>query len=183
MGRDWALYGRRNSAAVAANMTDGLVEMDPLTLSVWILFRVLFGAGGGIALAVGAIGVVGILRGKTALAGAADMDEFVTWHWNDRDQATAVLRTRAQLLSVVIVSGVVGLSYGVFWRRYEAETLLAWCVALFVIAIWWWLEREFAWPGWLVPREARGTRGLSQARREARRRSRQGEEDENLDGE
>lgn len=113
-------------------------------------------------------GYVAIFRGKSALAGAKDLDEFVSWHWNDPDQAAAVLRTRAQLLSIALVPGLAGLLLGIFGRRFEVETLFLLCNALFVIAVWWWLEREFAWPGLFIPREARGTRGLFQARREAR---------------
>lgn len=156
--------------------TDGLTDMV-----IWILVRIILALAGGMAVAAAVTGYVGILRGKSALAGAKDIDEFITWHWGDLDQATAVLRTRAQLLSVALVAGLAVLSFGVFGRRFETETLFLSCVALFVIAIWWWLEREFAWPGFFIPREARGTRGLFQARREARRRSRLGEENENLD--
>ena len=147
----------------------GLIDVDSATLLIWMLFRFVLGVGGAVAVVVGVIGVIGILRGKTALAGARDIDEFVKWHWNDADHAAAVIRTRVPLFSIALVSGLVGLSFGIFWRRFEAESLIGWCVALFVIAVWWWLEREFAWPGLLIPREARGTRGLFQARREARR--------------
>jgi hypothetical protein len=147
--------------------------MAPEFSLLWILFRVVLGLGGGIAAAAGAAGFVGILSGRRALSGAKDFDEFVKWHWNDPDQAAAALRTRVHLLAIAFVSGLVALSFGIFGRRFEAISLLAWCVSLFVIVVWWWLEREFAWPGWLVPREARGSRGLFFARREARHAARQ----------
>ncbi|WP_369370798.1 hypothetical protein AB1046_18705 [Promicromonospora sp. Populi] len=142
-----------------------------------LLFRVVLGVSGGVATAAGLAGIIGILRGKTVLAGAKDFEEFVKWHWNDPDQAAAVLRTRAHLFSVVLVSGLVALSFGIFGRRFEAASLFLWCVSLFVIALWWWLERQFAWPGWLVAREARGTRGLFQARRDDRPQIRQSGDD------
>jgi hypothetical protein len=111
--------------------------MDPEFPFIWLLFRIVLGLAGGVAAAAGIAGLIGIVRGRTVLAGAKDIDEFVRWHWNDLDQATAVLRTRAQLFSVVLVLGLAALSYSVFGRQFEMAVLFAWCVSLLVIATWW----------------------------------------------
>jgi hypothetical protein len=149
--------------------------MNGLTDMLWTLFRIVLGVLGSAAILGALVGIVGILRGGNALSGAKDMAEFVKWHWSDEDQAAAALRTRSHLLAVVFCSGLAALSFAIFGRQFEAVTLQAWCVSLFGVAFWWWLEREFAWPGWFVPREARGTRGLFFVRRDARRSARQGD--------
>lgn len=57
-------------------------------------------------------------------------------------------------------------------RLRDIDPRWLWSVGLFVaiVAVWAWVEKEFAWPGWFVAREARGVKGEFFSRRERCRR-------------
>ena len=57
-------------------------------------------------------------------------------------------------------------------RLRDIDPRWLWLAGLFVaiVSVWAWVEKEFAWPGWFVAREARGVKGEFFSRRERRRR-------------
>ncbi|MFI8525661.1 hypothetical protein ACIGB8_14505 [Promicromonospora sukumoe] len=146
--------------------------MDISTLFFSTLFRIILGLAGGVFVVMGAAGVFAIIRGNSVLGGAKNLDEVARRYWDDSDQAAAALRTRVPTFMAGFVSGLVVVLFAILGPGTEWVLFLAGCAALSMVAVWWWLERELAWPGWFVPSEVRGTRGLLAARREARRRRR-----------
>ncbi|MFD2026613.1 hypothetical protein [Promicromonospora aerolata] len=96
--------------------------------------------------------------------------------WGDMDEAAASVRAGIYLALGGLNLSVGALLVGIFGRSILQrggffEYFIFSFLGLILLA---WSERQFAWPGFLVPADARGTRGLFRARREERRRARRG---------
>lgn len=128
--------------------------------------------GTGAALfALGAIVWRAVGRGRPI-----DLAEEAKKFWGDVDEAAAFIRSVLYIGLGALNLALMALLVGIFGRMVMSEAEWFFGYFLFsslILAVFWWLEREFAWPGLLVIPEVRGTRGLFFARRDRRRRAKE----------